>query len=324
MNNNEIVLIAPLNWGLGHATRMVPIIYNYRSQGHKVIIAAEGLSMKLLKKEFPDVQHIILKGFRVRYAPRPFFILYLLLQMPVFLASIIVEKQRIRKIVKEKQITTIISDNRYGLRHKKVKSILITHQIFIKLPRALKLFEPVLHSFTRQLISKFDECWIPDYEKMDESLSGELSHEKKLPANAKFIGPLSRFKNLKLMDYPLDLPAFDVVIIISGPEPNRTRFEKQMEARFEKSAQKVLMICGKPESNDDEIIPNSTGLVKVNHLNTAQMAFYLTHASKIIARSGYSTIMDLHLLNVMAELIPTPGQTEQEYLVEWYMKKQQF
>lgn len=318
MKHQERILISPLNWGIGHATRLAPIINNYKSSGHKVILAGTGISLEFLKNEFPDLEYVILGGFTGRYAKKPFFMLFLLIQMPLFLISIFTERYKLAKIIRQYRITTVISDNRYGLINRKVKCILITHQIFIKLPPILAPVEPVLHHITRHIIQQFNECWIPDYENYSESLAGQLCHGKKMPNNIKYIGPLSRFKNLNLIDNPIVVEDFETLILISGPEPYRTQFEKEMENRFRNSAQKVLMVCGKPGSNNQsELFGN---LQKVNHLKTPELYFYLTRVNKIIARSGYSTIMDLHLLGLSGELIPTPGQTEQEYLAGWNKK----
>ncbi len=315
MVKNNTILFAPLNWGLGHATRNVPLINSYIKKGYKVIIAAHGAPLEFLKLEFPNLQLIKLTGFKTRYAPKPFFLLFLLLQMPVFYISIIIEHIKLKKIIRRYGITTVISDNRYGLWNKSIKSILISHQLYIQLPKLLKFAQPALHLITHSLINKFDECWIPDYKDAEKSLAGKLSHGANMPKNVNYIGPLSRFtgylaKEMAEKQYP------DVLILISGPEPQRTIFENEMEKRFMDSHKKVLMICGKPiynNINSQNIISNIT---KVAHLNTNDFYHNLINAKHIIARSGYSTIMDLHVLSLKAELIPTPGQTEQEYLFE--------
>ncbi|MBI9069099.1 MAG: glycosyl transferase family 28 [Salinivirgaceae bacterium] len=318
MQKKETVLICPLNWGLGHATRDVPIIKQILSEGSKVIIAGSGYSLQFLKNEFPQLQSIELSGFKISYASKQFFLLWILLQLPFFGISIIKEHYQLKKIIKQYKITKVISDNRYGLWNKKIKSVLITHQVFIQLPRSVKVFEPALHWFTRRLITKFDKCWIPDYEDLNTSLSGKLSHGKNLPKNIKYIGPLSRFQNYQphqeivIENYP------DILAIISGPEPQRTIFEKQLFERFKKSEKAVLMVCGKPSVS---IIENHyKNIKKVDHLNSEELYFYLKNCKQIICRSGYSSIMDLHVLNVRAELSPTPGQTEQAYLINWLEK----
>ena len=223
------------------------------------------------------------------------------------------EHRALKRIIKLYNIDEVISDNRYGLWNQKVKSVLITHQIFIQLPKFLKPLSGFVHWCTHALISRFDECWIPDYADVNKSLAGNLSHGKRLPANARYIDPLSRFQSYSSDFKTEDIP--DVLALISGPEPHRSLFELEVEQRFKNSDQQVLLVCGKPGL----ITKSSTysNIRKVSHLNTAQLMFFLKNSKKVIARSGYSTIMDLHVINVVAELSSTPGQTEQEYLQEW-------
>ncbi len=313
MQNQETILFCPLNWGLGHATRIVPLINKSIEEGHKILIGANGAAFSFLQQEFPNIECIKLKGYNVTYWPKPFFVLGLLLQMPLFYFSIFIERFRINRIVKQKNITKIVSDNRYGLHSCKTKNIIITHQLFIKMPKALKVFESVTHFITRRLLQKFDECWVPDYADQERSLSGELSHGKYIWNSIKYIGPLSRFHNYIADTNGESYP--DVLIIVSGPEPQRTIFEKEMEVRFDDSGKSVLMVCGKPQLNEEIYDGN---IIKVNHLSTEEMFLHIKNCKQIISRSGYSSIMDLHVLNRQAELIPTPGQSEQEYLAEYH------
>jgi hypothetical protein len=324
MTDTDIILFAPLNWGLGHATRIVPLINNYMLKGNRVVIAGSGASINFLKLEFPTLEFIYLSNFKIRYAPKPLFIWFLLLQMPFFYLSFWVEYFKLKRIINRYKITTVISDNRYGLWSKKVRSIIITHQIFIQLPKLLKFIEPTLHFITRKLINRFNECWVPDFEDIENSLSGKLSHGFQMPNNIKYIGPLSRstcveetYNSASVKQTKRDIP--DILIVISGPEPQRTQFELEMEQRFANTTKKVLMVCGNPQPIPFISTPLNKGVLKIEHLNSNELKFYFTHTSHIISRSGYSTIMDLHALGVLAELIPTPGQTEQEYLAKWYL-----
>lgn len=314
MPDNQTILFCPLNWGLGHATRMVPLINSAVKRGNKVIIAADGDPLEFLKNEFPELQWVRFKGYKMKYWPKPFFNLGLFLQLPFFYCSIFFEKYRINYLVKKYSAAKIISDNRYGAFSKKTENIIITHQLFIKAPKPFKFFEPYIHKLTARLVSKFDECWVPDYEEKEGSLSGELSHGRKTPANVKYIGPLSRFadfnpeKNTK----PKSIP--DILVLVSGPEPARSQFEKEIELRFKNTEKQVLVVCGKPMDFDKEIIG---AFRKVPHLSTTELFWYLKFSDLVISRSGYSTIMDLHVLDRNAELSPTPGQPEQEYLSEY-------
>ncbi|MGE4287192.1 MAG: hypothetical protein AB7E36_00780 [Salinivirgaceae bacterium] len=324
MQKRETILLAPLNWGLGHATRCVPLISGFLNAGHQVLLAGNGASLNFLKQEFPQLTSLSLKTYSMRYSSGGSLFFFLLLQMPLFLASSLWEHYQLKILIRKYAITQVVTDNRYGLWNKKISSILITHQLFIQLPRPVRIFAPLLHQFTRWLIFRFDECWVPDYENNEISLSGALSHGKHLPKNVRFIGPLSRFTNYKL-PAKYAPPGFipDVLILISGPEPFRSRFEKKMEERFTKNRQSVLMVCGKPGKvlPETKALNNKITFNKVSHLSTPDMCFYLKNTPQIISLAGYSTLMDLHALGRQAELIPTPGQTEQEYLVSFHRSK---
>lgn len=318
MQKQKTILFCPLNWGLGHATRIVPLVYRSINDGHRVILAAHGSAYLFLKQEFPGIELIYLTGFSVRYWPRPFYILGLFIQLPLFYIDIIFDRQRITKICKQYLVDEIISDNRYGCRTNYTHNVLITHQLFIKTPKALKWTERLVQRISLALVKSFNECWVPDYKDFNESLAGELSHGSFLPLNVKYIGPLSRFSEID-SKYNSGISIFpDVLILISGPEPSRSFFEREMEKRFSYSEKSVLMVCGKP----GKTIQNTGSKIrKVSHLSTAEMYAYLVNSKHIISRCGYSTIMDLHLLNRSAELIPTPGQPEQEYLFEYNQLK---
>lgn len=312
MYTKETILFAPLNWGLGHATRIVPLIKAELAKNNKVIITANGNSYQFLRNEFPDLTFIETPEFRIRYAPQPFFNIVLLVQMPFFFFSFYRDNLILKGLISAHGITKVVSDNRYGFYNKNIKSVLITHQLFIKLPNLLKWFEPLLHFATKRLIEKFNECWVPDYEKFSDSLSGALSHGKTLPKNVKYIDPLSRFSTI--VETLMDKPKYDVVALISGPEPQRTIFEEELKLHFRNFNGKVLFILGKPHQYNSK---TEGSITFISHTNDDEIAYYLKNAGTIIARSGYSTIMDLHALNLKARWVPTPGQTEQEYLADW-------
>ncbi len=318
METKQTILVAPLNWGLGHATRCVPIIRQCMNEGHSVILAGSGSSLEFLKSEFPQLPFEELKETPIRYSTKRRLFFNLLLQMPRFGYSWLNEYIHLKRLQKKWNLTRVISDNRYGLWNPMTNNIIITHQLFIRLPKPFRWMEFLLHGFTRRLLSRFDECWVPDYENMNESLSGALSHGKKTPKNVKYIGPLSRFQKYNETIPPqraYNIP--DVLVLISGPEPFRSYFQKQMETRFAQSSEKVLLVCGRP----DHDLSNQSSLLKtVSHMPTPEFYWLLKFTPRIITLAGYSTLMDLHALNRQAELIATPGQTEQEYLVEWWNK----
>ena len=309
-------LVAPLNWGLGHATRCIPLIQELLSEGHEIIIASDGHPMELLKAVFPGFSFIELPSYPIRYNKGKSQLTAMLRSIPVILWGIIREHHQLKKIIREHQIKRVISDNRFGLWNKQIHSTYITHQLMIKMPKGLGFMTPVVWLGHRFFINRFDDCVIPDYEGK-ENLSGDLSHKYPLPRHARFIGPLSRFAQISTQSPIIPDLRFDTVALVSGPEPQRTIFEQQLIKRFKNTDERVLIIQGLPADKTSRQIEQShENLTILPHLDTNNLASILLQAKKIICRSGYSTIMDLHALNCLdkAELIPTPGQTEQEYL----------
>jgi uncharacterized protein (TIGR00661 family) len=305
------VMVCPLNWGLGHASRCIPIIRMLKEAGFEVIIAAEGRALSLLKEELNDIDAIIFKGFSPRFPSEK----NIILKVPVWLISLawytLKEHYALPKLVKEYDIDIVISDNRYGLFTKKAKCIFITHQVMIKIPRCFKFAETLLYQINRYFIQKFDSCWIPDLPG-PENLSGDLSHKYPLPVNTNFIGLLSRFRSGPESGAT---DSGNILALLSGPEPQRTIFEKLLLDQFKKTNHPATIIQGKPSVNfNNESIENVSIL---NHLRIEDLSFNIKNAGIVICRSGYSTLMDMAVLGKKEVLlVPTPGQTEQEYLAE--------
>ena len=306
-----MTLIAPLDWGLGHATRCVPIINDCLARGEQVLLAADGAALAFLRSEFPNLQWVRLKGYRMRYLwPLP---LALTLQMPLFGISILLEHWRLRRIVKQFGISRIISDNRYGLWSRNIDCTIITHQLYIQLPPWLRLFKRPLHAFTARLLHRFSHIWVPDYAEVEKSLSGALSHGGKRDAEVEYIGPLSRF-SAGCMHEP-SLPVPQVLVVLSGPGRQKKRFAKRVLHRLNGVAKRILVVGAEP--NLKYQVTNGNALV-INHLSTQELNSLLILSPHVIARSGYTTIMDLHRIGRRAILFPTKGQWEQEYLAGRY------
>ncbi len=311
------VLVCPLNWGLGHATRCTPLIRQFLINNNDVTIAADGAALAFLTSEFPALKTIQFSSYKIRYSRGKTQVLAMLKNLPAIVYGIIREHFWLKKLLKSEQFDLVISDNRFGLWTKKTESIYITHQLMVKMPKWMKWIEKPIWRLHRFIILKYKECLIPDFED-SHNLSGDLSHKYPLPHNARFIGPLSRFSDLKF-ERPEN--SFDIVALISGPEPLRTIFEKQIMNKYINTEHKTLVVCGLPHVNSKKVTKNN--FTVVHHLPDNELAGYLLASKKIISRSGYSTIMDLYALNCIqkAEFIPTPGQTEQEYLYEYSKKK---
>ena len=349
------VLVAPLDWGLGHATRCVPIIERLLAEGHEVVIAADGYPLRFLRREFPHLDWVKFEGLKVEYADGQSQVGAMLRQLPRFLRDIWCEHKRLKEIVRMYDIDMVVSDNRFGLWCKGVYSVYMTHQLMVKMPRGLEWMEWAVWRFHRWFIKHYDECWVPDIEG-EGNLSGDLSHKYPLLENTKFIGVLSRFSSEKVEweDVRVEAEAlglqqrYDVVAVLSGPEPHRSNLEQEItdcrlqiiegqqstvnsqqtitpseqssrplktggQYKIVNSQQSLLIVQGLPE-DDLRLAEHRDGVDYIPHLPTRLLQWYMQEAEEIVCRSGYSSIMDLHTIGRKAHLIPTPGQTEQEYL----------
>jgi UDP:flavonoid glycosyltransferase YjiC (YdhE family) len=325
------VLVAPLDWGLGHATRCIPIIKQLCDQGCRVLVAANGPQQVLLKQEFPHLVFLEIPGYQVKYSP--FFSLKwgLLLNLPSILRTIKKEHLWLKKCLKSYPINAVISDNRYGLFSNEIACVFITHQLYIqsglkginilKSADMVSAQKPTSYWVDRlilkwnyRFISKFSECWVPDEDSVF-SLAGKLSHPPiPVPVPLKYIGILSRFERF---EKPIKRNL--LLIILSGPEPQRSALEKILINQLSDIDLKVVLVRGLPGGGETDSQRN--GLDIFNHLPSETLSEFIATSEYIIARSGYSTIMDLIKMRRTAILIPTPGQTEQEYLAHYLNNK---
>lgn len=306
------ILIAPLDWGLGHATRCIPIINRLIQKNCNVLIAAEGKIKSLLQKEFPQLSFIDFKGYRIHYSKKSWLLPFQIgRQIPKIISTIQYENERLKEIVKEHHVHGIISDNRYGFYHEGIPSVFITHQLRIKTPFG-KIADDYIQKINYKYINRFFECWIPDNEK-EKNLAGELSHPEKKPSvPIKYIGPLSRFRKLNSQDEK------NLLILLSGPEPQRTVFEIFLAEQLNDYKGPVTLVRGLPgEANELRL---SSNICVYNHLPAEELNQKINEASVVISRCGYSTVMDLSVLKKKSILISTPAQTEQEYLAKHLMK----
>lgn len=313
-SKNTRILVIPLDWGLGHATRCIPIIKELLIQNLEVFIVADGNNYILLKKEFPSTVFLRYKGYEIKYSrAKKFFSLKLFLQFPKVSWRIYRENKWLKNAIKEYGIDAVISDNRFGMFTKKVPCVYMTHQLHIETGNPFSnLIAQKIHYY---FIKKFDQCWVPDLEL--NGLAGKLSHPKKMLLNTFYIGPLSRFQS---DTYPDTL--FDLLISISGPEPQRTIFENTIIAQLENFDGKAIFVRGLPSGNKQ--LQNFNHVQIYNHLPAKELNEMIIKSKMIISRSGYTTIMDLAALKKKAILVPTPGQSEQQYLAGYLSSKGYF
>ncbi|RSK42143.1 glycosyltransferase [Mangrovimonas spongiae] len=298
------ILVAPLNWGLGHATRCIPIINALITQGFEPIIASDGVALQLLQKEFPQLTHIEIPSYNITYAKKgSLFKLKLIKDSPKMLKAFKAEKKAIKKIVADYKIDGIISDNRFGVYSKHIPSAFITHQLQV-LSGTTTWFSTKIH---HKIIKKFNECWVPD--NLDApNLSGKLGHIDTPIIKTKYIGPLSRLKKT------FESPQYDVMVLLSGPEPQRSFLEEKLLHEFNSFNGKVVFVKGKIEHSQTKETFNN--ITVVNFMTSNELENTINKSKLIISRSGYTTVMDLAKLSKKAFFIPTPGQTEQEYLAK--------
>jgi len=307
-----------LDWGIGHATRCIPLIHRLQEAGLEVVIAAGGRPLDVLRREFPDLITVEFPGTRVRYPAGGSMVFAMLRMTPRMLMGIRLEHRKLREIAAAYRAGLIISDNRYGCWHPDIPSVFITHQLEIRVPARLKMLSGLLRAISRHYIKKYRECWIPDFE-LHRGLAGDLSHPAKLPHHAYFIGILSRFAGRRDPYREAPRPGFDILVMLSGPEPQRTILEEKILHQIVSIDMQVAMVRGMPESDEAYVLD---GRIHVfSHLDGEKMEELINRSALVICRSGYSSIMDIVTLGKAAILIPTPGQTEQEYLARYLMEK---
>jgi UDP-N-acetylglucosamine transferase subunit ALG13 len=277
-------------------------------------LAAERAQKKLLEESFPGLRILDLKGYRVNYSTKlGLTILKIVFQIPKILIQIKRENRWLRDIIRVEAIDIVVSDNRYGLYARNICTVFITHQLNIQ-SGAGRFSDWILSKINKRFIERFMQCWVPDYSGA-ASLAGELSalhHSSGIPT--RYIGILSRFSgacNVPILN--------DLLIILSGPEPQRTILERMILQQLLQYKGKVILIRGLPGETNMPVMANHVKCY--NHLATREFQEMVCQSAFVISRSGYSTIMDLMILGKKSILIPTPGQREQEYLAKYLTEK---
>ncbi|WP_027420101.1 glycosyltransferase [Crocinitomix catalasitica] len=289
---NATVLLSALDWGFGHVTRLVSVIKILREQDNHLIFAGNTAQIEFLRKDFPFLETYNLDGYNLDLDSNKSTYWQIIKQSFKFRGAIKMEHQWLEDFIALHPVDYTISDNRYGFYHEDVNSILITHQLNLQLP----FFANRVSKSIRNYINKFNVCWIPD--TSDRKLSGRLSRGK-LNIPMAFIGPLNRFKNLKREK------KYDQLIILSGPEPERTNFKNYALQELEKSNKSTCFVGVEVAGYDSVLNPS-----------TSELEELIAASDLVISRAGYTTIMEMEGLQQKAELYPTKGQFEQEYLAK--------
>lgn len=314
--NKPVILIAPMDWGLGHATRCIPIITNLLNLGCDVILAASGAGRVLLKNQFPALTCLETRGYNIRYSRKRSLLPWVLLaQLPGIISTIYRERRWLKQIVEQYAVSAVISDNRPGFFHRNLPSVYITHQLQVK--AGSRFVEWAIRKAHYRFINRFNECWVPDYAG-ELNLAGKLSHPVVLPAvPVKYIGPQSRFSKQELEK------KYAAAVILSGPEPQRTMLENLVLKEASLCNGKIVLLRGvinAPVLNSKD----NPSLEVYDLMNSDELNRLILQSEIIISRCGYSTVMDLIRLDKKAVLVPTPGQTEQEYLAGYLSVKKIF
>ncbi len=304
MFNNQRILICPLNWGIGHTTRMVAYAKQLGKKGNTIIVAGDNEVLDIFKEELPHIERHYLKDVHVKYAKSNKTVRKLVFSSPGFLFSLWRQHFALQRLLKHIDVDIVISDNRPSLWTKKVKCYYVTHQSNLRLGDGWHWAERFSTGFHQWFIRHYDACLIPDKEG-DESLSGELSKINNSRIKTFYIGWLSRFEK---PDYEVDKENY-TLLILSGVEPFRSRLRETIMKRFEGTEEQLIIAGGYKAETKDNIIT-------LPYVRTEALKPLILSAKHIICSSGYSMLMDLKVLEREAELIPTPGQPEQEYLAQ--------
>jgi len=315
VNDKKNILICPLEWGLGHAGRMVPLARRLQELNQNIIFGSGEEHLSFFRGEVPDATYIYFPGFRISYSRYLPQYVIILLKSPLLLFHIILEHYMLKRIIRDYSIDIVISDNRIGLWNSGIKTVFITHQLRIPFPEPFVFLEFIGIRINRLIIKKYSWCFIPDLDG-ELNVSGRLSHGFKLPGNARYIGILSRFGDHHNDD---NSHSGKCTVMLSGPEPQRSILKQKLTKILFSKGIPIVILEGKPEK---EIESNRLdNIIYYAHLSACETIKLLKESEIIITRSGYTTIMELISLGLTALLIPTPGQTEQEYLAESLSEK---
>lgn len=309
MISGKTIFVAPIDWGMGHATRCVPLIRELKTN-NKVILGVTPKNDFFFRRYFPDLEQKPLPSYPVTYSRVFPLWMKLLLHWPFINAAIRQERRVLKNYVEQLRFDLIISDNRFGLHHASVTSIFMTHQLTLKSP----VFSSLANQINRTYIHRFNEVWVPDYAEKEKRLSGVLSDSNHIKIPVKYLGPLSALTNGE--EIPVPAKRYDYLFLLSGPEPQRSILEKMVMDKLRHLHGAVAVVRGSREP-----VQQQPGLTVFDFVTGNDLRRLILESETIVCRSGYSSLMDLHLLGKQnLVLIPTPGQSEQEYLAEYWQQ----
>ena len=313
------VLIAPLDWGLGHATRCIPVITAFIELGYHVTIATEGAHEIILREAVPGLTFLRLKGYGIRYSKKAAgFTFKMILQIPRILYNIFREFWWLYKTNRHQQFDLIVSDNRLGFFHFKTTSVFITHQLNLQTPYgwSTRFLQWVQYTWFKLFYAM---VWVPDMEG-DQNLSGILGNPTIKPAvPVWYMNCLSRLNTFAANQVDDQEPALLFLGILSGPEPQRSIFQDILWAEGNRLKQPFKLIAGTAGQPNNHAVSEFGSILP--HLGGPALVKAIESAKYIISRGGYTSLMELIPMNKPLILVPTPGQTEQEYLAKRWQEK---
>ncbi|NOR87279.1 MAG: hypothetical protein GQ527_06690 [Bacteroidales bacterium] len=301
------ILVSPLDWGLGHATRIVPLLRYLQKQDHQLIIGVNEATSDFLRDHFPKAIFHFIPSYQISYSKTgsSFSLLKLI---PNIIKAKRKESRWVKEYIKDQAVDLIISDSRFGFRHSLIPSVIISHQLNLQYPKAISFLGQIAQKINKKWLSSFDHIWVPD--SKDHYLSGNLSIHKSL--NISFIQSQSRlYPTQKANPIGTDY----ILCILSGPEPQRSNLENIIISQAESLKKQLVIVGGQPQKSVDQY--EIKNIIYFNHLQDDRMSNFIQNASVVISRSGYSSIMDYYTIGCrQLFFIPTPGQTEQIYLAQ--------
>ncbi|MFY7861712.1 MAG: glycosyltransferase [Chitinophagales bacterium] len=304
--HNQTIFFAVLNWGLGHATRSIPIIDHLIQNGNQVILFSDGEGGNLLQETFPHLRYHTLSSYNVRYDSKYVLIGLLgqFLKAPKLLRQENMEVSYYYDLYKP---SIIVSDNRYGCHHPDCLNYLITHQLLVISQNYF--FRNLTKWFANNLLRKFSEIWIPDFKEL--GLSNAMSSAQ-IDVPKRYIGFCAPKVSQVIHS--------EVLILLSGPESRRSLVEAMYHKAIKGSTKKIVFIAGNYLNPQQKIVKDN--ITYFSRLNYKEVLSYIAGADKIVCRSGYTTLIDLYCLgkkNIVC--VPTADQPEQEYLADYWTKK---
>lgn len=312
------ILFAVHDWGLGHASRSLLLIRALVERGDSItVVSAAGDGMRLLQSELGDACRFV----SYRDIPKPFsrwpamFYLRMSLATPWVLARMRSEHRFVEALVAREHYDCVVSDSRFGMWSANIPSYCILHSLRQIIPGRPRWMERLVERGQRDLTKGFTRILIPDIEEQ-QGLSGELGHDPVIDWGVDrlcYIGPLS---GISRTDAPVDIDCF---FSISGIEPQRSILEKRVLAALPQLDGRIVVTLGRPAQAGS--CRQSGNATVHGYLDRKAQGEMLNRARLVMTRSGYTTLMELAELGQRALLVPTPGQSEQEYLARFHHQR---